>query len=97
MVMRTVQIAFTDRVTIIGWDRENDCPIERASSAECLKAIQMLQHYDQGKPVESHELTGKDGSPLKSGVMMVPMFGTGTVEDWEEASKMKLPEPKDKP
>lgn len=99
LVMRTVQIAFTDRVVVIGWDRENECPIERVSSAECLKAIQMLQHYDQGKPVESHELTGKGGSPLASGVMMVPMFGAGTVEDWEQASKVKTTDDKegDKP
>lgn len=53
LVERLLQIAFTDKVVVIGYDREAREPIERVSSAECLKAIQMLQHYDLGKAPES--------------------------------------------
>jgi hypothetical protein len=48
-----------------------------------------------GKAKQQHELTGKDGSPLNSGVMMVPVFGSGTVEDWEAASKAKAADDKE--
>lgn len=64
-VARLMQIAFTDKVIVVGHDRVNDVPIERVSSAECLKAIAMLQHYDMGKPVESKEVSGPGGGPLR--------------------------------
>ena len=63
---RLVQIAFTDKVIVIGHDRVNDCPIERVSGAESLNAIKMLQHYDMGKPIESKEISGPGGGPIRT-------------------------------
>jgi hypothetical protein len=59
LVDRLIQIAFTDRVIVIGYDRESETPIERVTSAECIKAIEVLQHYDMGKPAPA---TPRDSS-----------------------------------
>ena len=56
LVDRLLEIAFTDRVIVIGYDREAKEPIERVSSSECVKAIEMLQRYDLGMPAKSPAL-----------------------------------------
>jgi hypothetical protein len=50
---------------------------------DSLEAIKLIMAYDMGKPVESVEMSGKDGAVL-GGVMIVPV--AGTMEDWERAS-----------
>lgn len=50
LAARLLEIAFTDRVVVIG--RDEDGPIERVSSYECIDAIKTLMAYDLGKPRE---------------------------------------------
>lgn len=50
MAARLLEIAFTDEVFVIG--RDQDGPIERASSRESVDAIKTLFAYDLGKPRE---------------------------------------------
>jgi hypothetical protein len=66
-VHRLIQIAFTDRVIVVGHNRATDTPVERVSSKESIEAIKVLQSYDQGKPVEAIEHTSPDGSMSPAG------------------------------
>jgi hypothetical protein len=71
------------------WNALYATAIDRKRGSNHVAAGKIFVEQYQGKPVTPVEMTGKDGSPLNSGVMMVPVFGTGTVEDWEAASKAK--------
>lgn len=65
MVVRLIQIAFTDRVIVAGRGEDSE-PVERVSAKESLKAIEMLQHHDMGRPVESKEISGPGGGPIRT-------------------------------
>lgn len=71
------------------WNALYATAIDRKRGSNHVAAGKIFVEQYQGKPVTPVEMTGKDGTPLNSGVMMVPVFGSGTVEDWEEASKAK--------
>jgi hypothetical protein len=62
MVLRTLQIAFTDRVIVVGYDKQNETPIERVSSIECLKAIELLMRYDVGLPKKGTNVAVPSGT-----------------------------------
>jgi hypothetical protein len=53
---RLLQIAFTDRVIVVGYDKQTESVIERVSSMECIKAIELIKKYDVGLP--------KKGTPV---------------------------------
>jgi hypothetical protein len=78
------------------WNALYATAIDRKRGMQHVAAGKVFVEQYQGKPVTPVEMTGKDGSPLNSGVMMVPVFGSGTVEDWEQASKAKPDDEVDK-
>lgn len=71
------------------WNALYATAIDRKRGASHVNAGKIFVEQYQGKPTTPVEVTGKDGAPINSGVMMVPLFGSGTVEEWEQAARAK--------
>lgn len=75
-VDRLIQIAFTDRVVVVGRGRGGEI-LERVSGKESIDAIKVLQQYDMGKAPAPLEVTSPDGSMSPSNPVLVYLPDNG--------------------